>query len=418
MVPGRAVLPYLFPGAALSMVVTVLMNPELAIVFTLVLAALVGYITGNSLELAGFVAAGGLMAALVLRRVERVNAFFRAGIYVGLTNVVVVLVFRLPDAGTDTVGLLTLTAIGLVNGALAASLTLAVFFVVGNIFDITTSLKLLELSQPSHPLLRQLLLKAPGTYHHTLMIANLAEEAAERIGANALLTRVGAFYHDIGKIRRPHYFTENQMSGPNPHDTLGAGTSAEILRGHVTKGLELAKQYRLPSRVRAFISEHHGDGFISFMYQKAIEEAGGDASKVDARHFRYIGPKPQSKETALVMLADTAEAISKSKQPGSVEELEALVDKAIKLRMDQGQLEDCDLTLRDLQVIRQSFVDTLKGLYHTRVEYPEAKPAAPHRADQAGDGKGVLVSFKQAFAAGEAETEEQRTVGEATRNQG
>jgi putative nucleotidyltransferase with HDIG domain len=381
MVPGRAVLPYLFPGAALAMLVTVLLNPELAIVATLVLAGLVGYIAGNSLELASYVAASGLVAALVLRQVERVNAFFRAGMYVGLTNVVIVLIFRLPDAGTDPVGIATLIAVGVVNGALAASLTLAVFFIVGNLFDITTSLKLLELSQPSHPLLRQLLLKAPGTYHHTLLIANLAEQAAERIGANALLTRVGAFYHDIGKTVRPHFFTENQMDGVNPHARLDPYTSADILRSHVTDGLDLAKRYRLPSQVRAFISEHHGDGFVSFMYQRAVEDAGGDASQVDERRFRYVGPKPQSRETALLMLADTTEAITKSKHPGSVEEMGELVDRAIKIRMEQGQLDESELTLRDLQEIRQSFVDTLKGLYHTRVEYPES------RREPAGEGQ-------------------------------
>jgi putative nucleotidyltransferase with HDIG domain len=416
MVPGRAVLPYLYPAAALSMVVTVIMNPEVAIVFTLVLATLVGYITGDSLELATYIMAGGLISALLLRRIERVNGFFRAGIYVGLTNVITVLVFRLPDSATDTVGLFTLTAMGLVNGALVASLALAVFFLVGNLFDITTSLKLLELSQPSHPLLRQLLLKAPGTYHHTLMIANLAEEAAERIGANALLTRVGAFYHDIGKTRRPGFFTENQMGGPNPHDNLDPYTSAEILRGHVTKGLELARQYRLPSRVRAFISEHHGDGFISFMYQRAVEEAGGDASQVDEQRFRYAGPKPQSKETALVMLADTTEAMAKSKRPGSPEELEDLVDKAISMRREQGQLDECDLTLHDLLIIRQSFVDTLKGLYHTRIEYPE--PRAEEQAPALPvPSQGLSASFVQAFARSEAEKQEEpETVAESSQD--
>jgi len=381
MVPGRVVLRFLYPAAGLSMLVTVLLNPELAIVASLVLAALVGNVAGDSLELATYVSASGMIAALVLRRVERVNAFFRAGIYVGLTNVVTVLIFRLPDAATDAVGLLTLLSVGLVNGALAASLTLAVFFIVGNLFDITTALKLLELSQPSHPLLRQLLLKAPGTYHHTLLIANLAEQAAERVGADALLTRVGAFYHDIGKTVRPHFFTENQMDGVNPHDRLDPYTTAEILGAHVTDGLDLAKRYRLPSQVRAFISEHHGDWFISFMYQKAVKDAGGDASQVDERRFRYVGPKPQSRETAILMLADTTEAITKSKRPSSVEELREVVHLAVKSRLEQGQLDECGLTLRDLQNIRRSFMDTLKGLYHTRVEYPESAPAEQQPAD-------------------------------------
>lgn len=374
MVPGRTVLPYLYPAAALSMLVAVLLNPELAVFATLLLAGLVGNITANSLELAAYAATGGLVSVLMLRRVERVNAFFRAGIYVGLTNVVTILVFRLPSGTTDSIGMLTLIVVGLVNGAVAASLTLAIFFVVGNLLDITTALKLLELSQPSHPLLRELLLKAPGTYHHTLLVTSLAEQAAESIGANALLTRVGAFYHDVGKISRPRFFTENQMDGVNPHDQLDPYTSAAILLDHVQAGIELAKRYQLPSRVRAFIPEHQGDSSVSFMYQRAVQLAGGDATQVDASRFRYVGPKPQSRETALVMLADITESMVRSKQPGSVEALEELVNRAIKIRMEQGQLDECDLTLRDLRIIGRSFTDTLKGLYHTRVEYPESAP--------------------------------------------
>jgi hypothetical protein len=375
-VPGRVVLPYIFPAAALSMSVTVLLNSELAIVATLTLACLVGYIGDNSLGLATYAAAGGVVAALVLRRVERVNAFFRVGVfYVGLTNLAVVSVFYLPGDDVDLVGALTLTGAALLNGLLSASLTLTVFFIVGSFFDVTTALKLLELLQPSHPLLNQLLVKAPGTYHHSLLIANLAEQAAERIGANALLTRTGAFYHDIGKTVRPHFFTENQMDGVNPHDHLDPYTSADIIRSHVTDGLDLARRYRLPSRVRAFIAEHHGDSFVSFMYRRAVEAAGGDESKVDESRFRYVGPKPQSRETALLMLADTTEAITKSKSPKSEQELEEAVNLAITARLQQGQLDECDLTLRDLQTIRRSFVSTLKGMYHTRIEYPDSKPA-------------------------------------------
>jgi putative nucleotidyltransferase with HDIG domain len=223
--------------------------------------------------------------------------------------------------------------------------------------------------------LNQLLVKSPGTYHHSLLIANLAEQAAESIGADALLTRAGAFYHDIGKTVRPHFFTENQMDGVNPHDHLDPYTSADIIRSHVTDGLDLARRYRLPSRVRAFIGEHHGDSFVSFMYRQAVEAAGGDESKVDESRFRYVGPRPQTRETALLMLSDTTEAIAKSKSPKSVQELEDAVNLAISVRLQQGQLDECDLSLRDLQTIRRSFVSTLKGMYHTRIEYPDSKPA-------------------------------------------
>jgi putative nucleotidyltransferase with HDIG domain len=280
----------------------------------------------------------------------------------------------------------------------------------------STALKLLELSQPSHPLLRQLLLQAPGTYHHTLMISNLAEQAAERIGANALLTRVGAFYHDIGKTRRPHFFTENQMDGVNPHDRLDPYTSASIIAAHVTDGLDLARRYDLPNRVKAFISEHQGDAFISYMYQKAVEEAGGDESQVDKTRFRYIGPKPQTRETALVMLADTTEAVTKAKRPASVEELEGVVDRAIKIRMDQGQLNECDLTLHDLQIIRESFVDTLKGQYHTRIEYPEPATAETAVQETASEEPPMAEATSVSIASApkpnvEREQEEPESVG-------
>ncbi|HHH41863.1 MAG TPA: HDIG domain-containing protein [Chloroflexi bacterium] len=371
MMPGRTVLPYLFPAAALAIFVSVLLGPALAVIVGILLGAIVGFITQGSLELAAYVALGSLVAALVLERVERVNAFFWAGIYVALTNIAVVLAFRLPEGATDTVGMVTLVAVGVLNGALSASLTLAGLFVVGNLFDITTSLQLLELARPSHPLLSELLHKAPATYHHTVMVANLAEQAAERIGANPLLTRVGAFYHDIGKIVRPHFFSENQMDGVNIHDRLDPYTSAEILISHVTDGLELAKKYRLPSRVRAFIPEHHGTMRVSFMYQKALQEAGGDPSKVDEARFRYPGPKPQSKETAILMLADGCESAVRAARPTSVEEIEKIVRKIVEARLADGQLDECDLTLRELKQVAQSFVETLRGVYHPRVKYPE-----------------------------------------------
>jgi membrane-associated HD superfamily phosphohydrolase len=189
------------------------------------------------------------------------------------------------------------------------------------------------------------------------------------------------------------------MDGVNPHDRLDPYSSADIIRGHVTDGLDLARRYKLPGRIRAFISEHHGDAFVSFMYQRAVEEAGGDATKVDETRFRYGGPKPRSRETALVMLADGTEAISKSKGPSSVEDLDELVRRAIKLRVEQGQLDDSDLTLRELELIRQSFVDTLKGLFHTRIEYPGPSPAEVPATEPGKEAPGLAVAGEKAAAA-------------------
>jgi len=371
MVPGRTVLPYLFPAAALPMLLAVLAGQNLAIVVAALQGGLIGVLSGGSFELAVFATSSGMIAAMTLGRVERLSAFFRAGLYVAIVNIVLVLGFQLRANTYDAVGMLTLLAAGVVNGGLAASLSIGGLFLIGNLFDVTTTLQLMELARPTHPLLQLLLMKTPGTYHHTLMVANLAEQAAGRIGADPLLVRVGAFYHDVGKTARPYMFVENQVEGSNVHEKLDPRTSAEIIVRHVTDGLELARRYRLPSRIRAFIPEHHGTMRTGFLYHKAVQQASGDESKVDDRPFRYPGPKPQSKETALLMLADGCEAAVRAKGPSSVEELSEIVRKVVADRVACDQLSDCPLTLRDLDLIRESFTRTLQGVFHPRIQYPE-----------------------------------------------
>jgi cyclic-di-AMP phosphodiesterase PgpH len=380
MITGRTVLPYVFPAAALPMLLAVLAGPHLAIIVASIFGILVGTLSGGSLELGVYAAAGGLVAALVLRRVERLDAFFRAGLYVALFNVAVILAFRLPGGVTDAVGIVTLVIAGIVNGVVAASLSIGGLYLIGSLFDVTTTLQLLELSRPHHPLLQLLLMKAPGTYHHTLMVATLAEQAAERIGADTLLVRVGAFYHDVGKTIHPYMFVENQMEGSNIHEKLEARTSAEIITRHIEDGLTLARRYRLPSRIRAFIPEHHGTMRISFLYQKAVQQAGGDASKVNEQTFRYPGPKPQSKEAALVMLADGCEAAVRAARSASVEETGEIVRKVIADRAACDQLTECSLTFQDLKLIRESFTLTLQGMFHPRIQYPDAEELQARRA--------------------------------------
>ena len=380
MITGRTVLPYVFPAAALPMLLAVLAGPHLAIVVASIFGILVGTLSGGSLELGVYAAAGGLAAALALRRVERLDAFFRAGLYVALFNVAVILAFRLPGGVTDAVGIVTLVMTGIINGVVAASLSIGGLYLIGSLFDVTTTLQLLELSRPHHPLLQLLLMKAPGTYHHTLMVATLAEQAAERIGADTLLVRVGAFYHDVGKTVHPYMFVENQLEGSNIHEKLEARTSAEIITRHIEDGLTLARRYRLPSRIRAFIPEHHGTMRISFLYQKAVQQAGGDASKVNEQTFRYPGPKPQSKEAALVMLADGCEAAVRAARSASVEETGEIVRKVIADRAACDQLTECSLTFQDLKLIRESFTLTLQGMFHPRIQYPDAEELQARRA--------------------------------------
>jgi len=328
----------------------------------------VGFMAGGSLELAVYALVGGLIASLSLSKVERLSAFFWAGVYVALSNLAVILSFHLPQQDYDTVQLLTLAGFSLVNGGLSASLTVAGFYLLGTLFDITTSLQLMELARPTHPLLRQLLLKAPGTYHHSILVSNMAEEAAGRIGADALLARVGAYYHDVGKIIQPHFFVDNQVEGVNVHERLDPRTSAQIIISHVEDGLDLAKKYGLPSKVRDFISQHHGTGLATYFYHQARESEGDEANEED---FRYSGPKPQTKETAIVMLADSCEAAVRAERPDSLEGVKELVRKITGGKMLDGQLDECDLTLHDLGEIRGAFVSILQGVFHPRIKYPE-----------------------------------------------
>lgn len=378
MLPGRTVLPFLFPAAALPLLLTVFAGPQFAMVMAMSLAVLLGYIGGNNLELTIYFALGGFLAPLAAGTGERVNQFFWAGLAVALANMGVLLVFRLQDPALDPLGLAQLMVAGLLNGAISASLTLAGFFMLGGLFDITTSLQLIELARPDHPLLRDMLRNAPGTYQHSLQVSNLAEQAAERIGANALLTRVGALYHDSGKTMHPQFFIENQLDGFNIHDTLEAEESARIIIAHVTDGLELARRHRLPSAVRAFIPEHHGTLRTAYQYGRALKAAGGDASQVDPSRYIYPGPRPQSRETALLMLADGCEARARAERPKTEADLEKLVKSVIDDRVANGQLDDTGLTVQDLTLIRASFVSTLKGVFHPRLEYPsEPKLSLP-----------------------------------------
>ena len=298
MVPSGTIRPYLFPAAAMSMLLTAFFSPNMALVNGIVLAALTGLIANNSLELTTLTATGGIIAAISLRRAERINRFFLSGLVVGISQVAVVLIFHVADPASDLRRILELSAASMSNGLLSAGVALASLFVLGYLFQITTGLTLIELERPDHPLLLRLQREAPGTYQHSLQVRNLAEAASEQIGANSLLSRVGALYHDVGKIRHPHFFIENQVEGlPDPHAALDPVSSAGMIIGHVRDGLDLARRYRLPEKIRQFIAEHHGVSLLRPFHHKALEQAGEDESKVNKDDFRYDGPRPQTRES-------------------------------------------------------------------------------------------------------------------------
>ncbi len=366
LVPGRALLPFLFPSAGLAMLITVLFDANLAIAITVCLAALVGFVAGSSLELTVYAAVAGILSALVLRKSPRLSSFFRVGILVGVVNTCVILIYRLNDS--DLLGILQLTGVSFANGLFSAGITLTGFFVIGNLFNVLTSLQLQELARLDHPLLQELLSQAPGTYHHSLMVANLAEQAARRISADADLVRVGSFYHDVGKIARPYFFTENQ-DGANAHSRLDPRTSAQTIASHVQDGLDLARRFKIPDRIRAFIPEHQGTRTIRFFFHQALKTAE-DANLVKEEDFKYPGPKPQSKETAIVLLANSCEAASTAMQSRTEEEIEKLVDQIVNEIALEGELDELGLTLGDLQAIKDSFADSLQGRFHARPRYP------------------------------------------------
>ncbi|MCZ7542842.1 MAG: HDIG domain-containing protein [Anaerolineae bacterium] len=305
--PGSNMVAYLYPAVALSLLLTALVGARFAIMASIVLALLVGIISA-SVEMVTLTAIGSVVAALTLRRDAHINAFFIADVQAGVANAGVILAFGVTEFSIDG-SLLLQTGLGLANGVLSAALALAGLFILGSVFNITTGLMLAELARADHPLQQSLIRKAPGTYQHSLLIANMAENAAEAIGADELLVRVGSMYHDIGKMYDPIIFVENQhYGGDNIHDRLEPVQSAQYIIRHVPEGDRMARKHRLPAAVRDFIWEHHGTTTVRYFLHKAIEQAGGDESAVNVADFTYPGPRPQSRETAVLMLADSCEA--------------------------------------------------------------------------------------------------------------
>jgi len=371
VIPDHVLLPYVFPMAAVAMLMSVLLDAQLAIVVTVMLSLFVGYISGGSLGLTVYALIGSMVAALIVSRLERLSTFARAAWAIAIVNAVVAVSFRLFSQGYDFVGLLQLIGVSVANGIISSSLTLATFSWLGGLIGITTPLQLLELARPTHPLTRRLLLEAPGTYHHSLLVGNLGERAAELVGADTLLVRVAALHHDVGKVLRPYFFFENQAEGDNYHEQLDPTTSAQIIMSHVKDSLELARKHHFPDAVLDIIAQHHGTTRVGlgYFYQQARKER--EEGEIDEAHFRYPGPRPHSKEAAIVMLADSVEAAVRASTPGSPGEMERMVRKITNDRLVSGELDDSDLTLRDLSAIRAAFIDVLQGVFHPRVQYPE-----------------------------------------------
>jgi hypothetical protein len=372
IIPEHNILPYLLPMPVVSMMLALICGMPTAIVVAACLSLAVGQLASSAmaLELVTYAFVGAALAALGLQRADRMNAFARAGVLTTLSNVSIILIFIFIAPQPITLELvgLRLGAAGL-NAILTVSLTLAGYTLAGHYLGIVTPTQLQELARPTHPLLRQLLLNAPGTYSHTLMISNMAEHAAEAIGADPLLARVASYYHDIGKLTQPFFFIENQANRVNPHDELNDPyQSARIIIQHVIDGVMLARQYRLPRQIVDAIPQHHGTMLVTYFYRVAKQRAPN--GEVDERLFRYPGPRPQTREAAIIMLADGAEATTRARHPSTVEELDSILKTIFRDRLLSGELDECDLHLRDLDRIRQAFLEILQGQFHPRIIYP------------------------------------------------
>lgn len=355
---------YLTPIALAGMLITMLLDSRTGYLTVTVLSIISGIIF-QSLPLVAQGLIGGLIAILSVSRVSQRSELMRAGFIVGGSNILVMMAFGLLQ---DDSNIMLHSYLGLLNGLICSISAIGLLPYFESVFGITSAIRLLELTNPNHPLLRRLLMETPGTYHHSIMVGNLAEAAADAVGADGLLARVGATFHDIGKVKRPIFFVENQLGADNPHDKIAPSLSTLIITAHVKDGLELAKEHKLPPVITSFITEHHGTDLVKYFYHRALETNEGTVKESD---FRYPGPKPQTKETAIVSLADAVEAAVRSLSKPTPGKIEGLVRKIIRDRLDDGQLDESDLTFKDLNKIADAFSKVLIGIFHGRVEYPE-----------------------------------------------
>lgn len=373
---------FVAPIAAGALLVAILIDERVGLLVSVVLSLLFGIIAEYNLRAVSTVLIGSMIGVYSVSKMAHGYSLTRTGLCIAAVNFLVIgstgFIEQLNSNQILAQGML-----GIVSGIGASVITIGILPYLENIFNITTSLKLLELARPDHPLLQRLLLDAPGTYHHSVMVGNLAETAASRIGANPVTVRVGAYYHDIGKIKRPYFFVENQEGNENPHDKITPSLSTLIITSHMKDGVDLCRDYKLPQVIVDIVQQHHGTMLVSYFYKQATENEHGECIIED--DFRYEGPRPQSKEAALIMLADACEAAVRSIGKPNANRIEATVRKLIRERLHDGQLDECNLTLKDLNIIGDVYIRVLSSMFHKRIEYPATIKELDRRKSKNGN---------------------------------
>ncbi len=371
---------YIFPVAVGTMLVRIVLNSEICLVFAILAAIVTGSLFGNSFAIMVFVFMSSLAGAQWVRHVTERSSLFRAGLRLGMFNFMLIFALHLMTTRPFDLQLIYKLSFGFAGGLVAAVMVTGIVPLVESIFRYTTNIKLLELANMNNPVLRDLMVQAPGTYHHSIIVGNLAEAAAENIGVNPLMVRVAAYYHDIGKIKKPLYFIENIGGQENRHDKLAPSMSALILMAHVKDGAEMARENRLGKALTDIIRQHHGTSLMKFFYDRAKSKADPEVEQINERDYRYPGPKPQTREAALIMLADVIEAASRTLADPTPARIQGMVQKIINNIFIDGQLDECELTLKDIHNIAKSFNLVLGGIFHYRVDYPE--PVSKERTSE------------------------------------
>ena len=358
--------PYFIPVPIFGILTSIMLSATIAVPFGIVLIMILSFWHGLSIHITMMYLLGLLFCTLMSKNIRQRSQLLMNGIYTGLAMTLYILssylIFRLD---LETLPLILVYVMG--NGILSAILSIGIMPIFETIFNILTPFKLLELSNPNKDILKQLMLEAPGTYHHSILVGNLAETAAHDIGADSVFARVAAFYHDIGKLERPYYFKENQFAGENPHDMLPPQVSANILKQHVEYGVTLAQKHKLPREIIDIIKTHHGTTAIKYFFH--LEQQKNE--NVDVKPFLYEGPRPTKKEAVIIMLADSVEAAVRTLEHPNKENVTALVDKIVKQKIDEGQLDQAHISLKEIDIVKLSFIKVLSGIFHERVVYPD-----------------------------------------------